>query len=122
MKTLCAMLIVLLFVHLQCGGSCLAESLRVETDAPATSAEPPCHQQGQTPTNDQSSHHAEGTCAQGPVIEAKLSVVKVILQWDAPLPDAIGTDQPSDFEIGRYTPGDPAILLRPPAAISVLRI
>src|SRR5262245_15220215 len=124
MKTLCTMLIALLFVHLQCGGSCLAESLRLETLGP-TSAEPPCHQHGPTPTNDQPTHHAEGTegtCTQGPLIEAKLSIAKVVLQWEATFPDAIGTSQPSDLEIHRYIPADARILLRPAAAISVLRV
>src|SRR5262249_2698305 len=120
--TLCAMLIVLLFVHLQCGGSCLAESLRLETHPPSTSAEPPCHQHSQTPTNDQSSNHAEGTCTQGPLIDSKFSAGTVMLQWDATLPGAIGTGQPSDFDIFRYTPADPVILFHPPVSISVRRI
>ncbi len=122
MKILSTMLILLLFLHLQCGGSCLTESFGLGA-LPATKTQPPCHQQGQTPSNDSHpSHHSDGTCTQGPLIEAKLSIGKVVLQSDATLPDTIRTSQPSDFEMRGCIPADPRILLSPPTAISVLRI
>src|SRR5262249_5182290 len=123
MKTLPTMLILLLLLHLQCGGSCLAESLDRATQG-ATDAQPPCHQHGQTPTNkpQQSSHHVEGTCAQAPVIEAKLDIGKAVLQLGAILPDVITASQPNNFEMHRYIPDDLRSLLLRPSAISVLRI
>src|SRR5262249_56096933 len=100
MKTLSTMLILLLFLHLQCGGSCLSESLGAN---PATNTEPPCHDQ--TPTNDpQPSHHPDATCSQGPLIEAKLSIGKVIFQSDAALPDTIRSSHPTNFQIRRHIP------------------
>src|SRR5262245_34012383 len=123
MKTLSTMLILLLLLHLQCGGSCLAESLDRAMQG-ATDAQPPCHQHGQTPTNQpqQSSHHVEGTCAQGPVIEAKLGIGKAVLQLGAILPDAIAASQPIDFEMHRHIPDDLRSLSPQPSTISVLRI
>jgi hypothetical protein len=122
MKILATILVLLLFLHLECGGSCLAESFHARTHA-AANEEPPCHQHGQTPTNDTpSSHHAEGTCAQGPLIEAKLSVSKVVLHWDGTLPTTVETGQAIGFELRRNTPIDLRILIPPPTPISVLRI
>src|SRR5262245_59236533 len=115
MKTLCGVLICLLLLHLQCGGSCLTESLDHGNFAAPRSEEPPCHQHSQSPTNNpQPSRHAEGTCTQGPLISAKLSFGKVVLESHATLPDTLGTSQPSDFELRRYTPVDPQILAPPP--------
>src|SRR5215475_241330 len=122
MKTFATILIFLLFLHLECGGSCLAESFVSRTHV-ATNGEPPCHQHGQAPTNDApSSRHAQGTCAQGPLIEGKLSVGKVVLHWDVTLPSTVEMGQAIAFELRRNTPIDLRILIPPPAAISVLRI
>ena len=52
MKIVCALLVVVLLVHLECIGSCLAES-----------AQPPCHQH-------QSQHDANSSCSDKPLVDA----------------------------------------------------
>ena len=68
MKTLCAIVTVVLVMHLQCGGLCLADSLR----APAK--EQPCHQHSNAPSDER--HNSDDTrsrCGDGSVIEAKIA-------------------------------------------------
>ena len=67
MKILGAILIAVLFVHLQCGGSCLAASSK-----PPVSTDPPCHKQSGTPADSSQQNHETGNrCSQGSVTEAK---------------------------------------------------
>ena len=124
MKTLCSSLILLLLLHLQCGGSCLAESLGLPGRTAPASTEPPCHQHGQTPVNDQQPpHQADSICSQGPLIQSKLSIGKVVLHLDATLLlDEIDTMHPADFNVRRYVRLSPQLVLLSPAAFSVLRI
>jgi hypothetical protein len=72
MKYVCMLLIAVLVVHLQCGGSCLAEMLSSQADVSKGSAEPPCHQhQQQSSDVPQPRHDTVSSCSQGPIIDAK---------------------------------------------------
>jgi hypothetical protein len=74
MKAVCAILITILVVHVQCGASCLVDSFRASGGNTPVSVEPPCHQHGDAP--DQSSHPSHeknNPCGQGTLIEAKVT-------------------------------------------------
>src|SRR5262245_29740938 len=118
MKTLATVLILFLILHLQCGGSCLSQSFGARTHD-TTNEVPPCHQHGQTRTTP-SSQYPQTSCAPGPLIEAKLSTGKILLEWDPTFVAALEMSQPSNLEMLRNTPTDPRIPLFPPTAISVL--
>jgi len=66
MKILCAILIAIVVVHLQCGGSCLGESSKIPV-----STDPPCHQHSNTPKDSDQPHESNNRCGQGSLIEAK---------------------------------------------------
>ena len=65
------LLIAALVVHLQCGGSCLAETLNSQTAGASSSVEPPCHEHQQPTDSPQQNHDRFNSCSQGPLIEAK---------------------------------------------------
>jgi hypothetical protein len=66
MKIFCTILVAILLIHLQCGASCLVDSLKVQTA-------PPCHQHH----SDESKSRCGG---QGSLLEAKLVPLAVMTQ------------------------------------------
>jgi len=118
MKTASTILILILLAHLQCGGSCVIETLK--HSSPATS-DPPCHQHNQNPEKERPVHQSEGTCSQGPLIESKALVKRVALPELAMLP-AQAAIEVSTSDVIR--PLDIRIPFIPPApqSVSILRI
>jgi hypothetical protein len=115
MKFLSGSLILLLLLHLQCGGSCRK---------PATKTPPPCHkQENSPPSQPQSSHEADGPCNQGQLIESKtFHSGKVALELAAVLPLSLAAAMASDLRLPTITPGIASVASPPPVPISVLRI
>ncbi len=115
MKALSSCLILVLLVHLQCAGSCLAES-----SAPKTA--PACPQHAKTPSNGHQPNESNGPCTQGPQLESKLSTGKVVFDLDALFPASPVIAQATDATV-RYTFLDhPLVVLSLPVPISILRI
>src|SRR5215467_15056762 len=74
MRMFSALLVGVLLLHVQCGGSCLLSAFGTKADVSPTSSEPPCHKHQETPTKDQApSHDSNSPCDQGPVTDSKLS-------------------------------------------------
>jgi hypothetical protein len=68
MKTVCAIVSVVLVMHLQCGGLCLADSLK------SSAKEQPCHQHSNALSKERP--HSDDTrsrCGEGSVIAAKIA-------------------------------------------------
>ena len=68
MKILCAIVSVVLVIHLQCGGLCLADSLK------SAANEQPCPQHSNAPAKQP--HQPDDTssrCGQGSLIEARIA-------------------------------------------------
>src|SRR5437867_2424767 len=106
MKTLSFMLAAVMIMHLQCGGSCLSESLQA--------AQPPCHQHGSAPSKTpQVPHDANSPCTQGPLIES---------QFMAVLPVTIQTITLIEPISRTFTTHDPSGVWSPPIPLSILRI
>src|SRR5215467_5895678 len=124
MKMFSALLVGVLLLHLQCGGSCLFSSFGRQVDVPSTSSEPPCHKHAEIPSKGQSpSRDGSSPCNQGPVADSKLSSGgKITLQMPAMLPATVESLAPFDFGItGFITKKTPH--LRPSVVrLSVLRI
>src|SRR5215467_935213 len=99
MRIFSALLVGVLLLHVQCGGSCLLSAFGTKADVSSTSSEPPCHHQEGTPTKDQTpSHDSNSPCDQGPVTESKLSFAgKVTTQLPAILATAYQLVAPSDW-------------------------
>src|SRR5437764_783220 len=96
LKTLCAVLMILLVAHLQCSGSCLSESFK--SHVIPDSDKPPCHQHEDTPSNPspQKSHETDSPCSQGQVIESKGGLIaKHVLLFNAVLPVVISDLDPT---------------------------
>jgi hypothetical protein len=124
MKILCSLLITVLVMHLECGGSCFAESFGAKAHAAATNTEPPCHKAAEKPSNSpQPSDAHNSVCSQGPLIESKLSVGgKPLLQSTAVLPALTFVLQPGDSSIRQYVPKNPPGLVPLLVPASILRI
>ena len=118
-------IIAALLMHLQCGSSCLAESLGSRQQTTPISTEPPCHQHSQAPSNDPVPKHETNTpCTQGPAAEAKSLLCRknVHLHVAALLPLAapVLTLEPAiEANFRWHNPPDES---SPPKAVSVLRI
>ena len=69
MKSLSTILILILFVHLLCSGSCLSQTVSTTEDAP-------CHERRDDPSNPSPQHSQESGdwCVQGQVTESKNGV------------------------------------------------
>src|SRR3989442_12535227 len=125
MKNVCSILItVVILTHLQCGASCLSESLANIAQTTPVSAEPPCHQHAKVPANSPHAPHETNTpCTQGPVLEAKIMLSgKWVQQAAAILPPAVpivSLDQLIDRTLPTYNPFDLWSSLN---SLSVLRI
>ena len=124
MKTVCSILITVLILHLQCNGSCLAESLNSMTHAAAAASEPPCHKHSDLPTqNPQAPHEDANTCSQGPVVESKTTVsAKDVLPLTAALPMAVPAIALAQQSVPRIIAENPSRVWSPPIPISILRI
>jgi hypothetical protein len=124
MKILCSLLIAVLVGHLECGGSCLAESFGVKPHATTVNMEPPCHKAAEMPSKSpQPSDEHSGVCSQGPLIASKLSIGgKPLLQSIAVLPALTFILQPSDSSTRQFIPANPPGLLPFLVPISILRI
>src|SRR6266704_7142130 len=92
MKMFSALLVGVLLLHLQCGGSCLFGSFEGKIDTPSTNSEPPCHKHAEVPSKGQApARDGNSPCNQGPVANSKLSSVgKIALQMPAMLPATVG--------------------------------
>jgi hypothetical protein len=72
------MLILVLAMHVQCGATCFAEAFGARAVQATTPAhdEPPCHKHSGDPApTPPASHETNNGCAQGSVIESKVSVI-----------------------------------------------
>ena len=119
MKSVGAVLIAVLILHLQCAGSCLAESLGSTALAPPATEQPPCHKHAETPSDkSQPSHDRNELCTQGPVIAGK-----VVFQSVAVLP-AVSPNllQPRITTTRQLIQERPAGIVTSPVPISILRI
>jgi hypothetical protein len=124
MKIVSAVLVSVLFLHLQCGGSCLLGAFGAEADVPAASSEPPCHHQSESPSKTPApAHDNNGPCDQSPVTEFKLSAAgQLTLQFVAILPTTVSHMESYDSLIAGFTLEKPPHLSAPIILISVLRI
>src|SRR6266566_3622712 len=124
MKMFPALLVAVLLLHLQCGGSCLFGSFERKIDVPSTSSEPPCHEHAQIPSKGQApSHDGNGPCNQGPITGSKLSSGgKVSLQVAAILPATVGPLAAFDCGITGFIAEKTPHLLSSVVRLSVLRI
>src|SRR5215510_14012935 len=124
MKIFSALLVGVLLLHVQCGGSCLVSAFRTMAEPSSTSSEPPCHRHEGTPTKDQApSHDSKSPCDQGPITESKLSFGgKVTSQLPAILPTACRLLAPFDWGITGFIEEKPPNLSHSLARLSVLRI
>ena len=124
MKTLCALLIGVLVLHLQCDGSCLAESFSSTVDATPAGMEPPCHKPADVPSDiPQPSHEGNSACSQGPLIESKVSASgKTALQLAAVLPATVGVIALNDPFVPGFTPENLPSVWSPLIPPSILRI
>src|SRR5262245_31250256 len=69
MKALGTVLIGIIALHLQCSGSCLAESLR------SFDNQPPCHKHANLPSSDhRSSPETNNPCDQGTILQSKVRI------------------------------------------------
>ncbi len=85
------MLIAVILMHLQCGGSCVATHFYAASDVAApASAKPACHEGANSPVNEKPSNHDSDSCGQGPAIESKggpavkCASLLTALQWIIP--------------------------------------
>jgi hypothetical protein len=124
MKVLSTLLVVVMFVHLHCGGSCVIENFGRVMQSAATNAEPSCHHHEDGPANnDQTpSHDADNLCSRSQLIDFKVnSSGKVVLQMVGFLPDQVSPERDDGPSLRLLIPGGPQLVL-PPPTISVLRI
>lgn len=125
MKSICSILIALvMLMHLQCGASCLSESLGSTAQATPVSTEPACHQRANFPSNSSHAPHETNTpCSQGPVVEAKIMLSgKWVQHLIAVLPPAapiLSLDQSTNLTFSTHHPPD---VWSPPISLPVLRI
>lgn len=124
MKSLCTVLIAVLVLHLQCGGSCLAESFGSAAHPLPAGEEPPCHQNAEFPSDSpKPSHQANNPCGQGPIIQSKLTISgKIALQFAAVLPVMVPVITVNHPIVHQSVPADPSAVLSPPIPFSILRI
>src|SRR5262249_6002834 len=106
MKLFSAFLSIVMFLHLQCGGSCLNGASGGPVQTSETSGEPSCHHHEEVPaSNNQPSHDVNGPCTRGQFIESKLSNSgKVILQITSLLPVEMNPVPMVDSAFRLFTP------------------
>ena len=114
MKVLCGLFIAILFAHLLCDGSCLADSLSVTNAQPAQPAQPPCHKHSGSSSD---KPHSD-LCTQGPLIEGKFAFqfAAILPVMPPSLPRIAEVSTPLLIEEG------PPGILPSPVPLSILRI
>src|SRR5436309_11173699 len=125
MKIVCAVIIVLLAMHLECGAFCLAESVGSIAHVMTGTAEPPpCHQHTDGPSNSHKpSHDTSNPCSQGPVIESKITATgKSASQLAAVLPVTVPVLTKDDPWVAGFVSEKPLAVFSPPITVSILRI
>src|SRR3989442_6942588 len=87
MKFACALLLVVMALHSECGATCLAEALRSKA-APVATSDPPCHQHQQSPSrSNEMPQDRSAPCSQAPTIELKASpTIKLLHNFLVALP------------------------------------
>src|SRR5262249_3229890 len=121
MKAVCAILITILVVHVQCGASCLVDSFGALARSAPVTAEPPCHQHSDAP--DQSSHplhEKNNPCGQGTLLEVKAT--DPLPDIDIALPAIAALTQFHDSSLPAVTLEHSPGTASPPIAFSNLRI
>jgi hypothetical protein len=124
MRVLSTLLVVVMFVHLHCGGSCVIENFGGVMQSAATNPEPSCHHHENVPANNDQppSHDADNLCSRSQLIDFKVnSFGKVVLQMVGVLPDEVAPERTDGPSSGLLIPASPQLVL-PPPTISVLRI
>src|SRR5215831_419618 len=104
MKAASTILIAVLALHLQCSGSCLADSLR------AFDNQPPCHKHANLPSKDhQPSHETNNPCDQGSILQSKvqISIRSADLQLTAVLPTLPAIVPLHTIFFGKINPQNP---------------
>ncbi len=125
MKTVAAVLIAVLVLHIQCGGSCLLNSSgQAATSVSTSSPEPPCHGHAEMPSSDKTpKHDSNGPCDQGPITQSTLSsAAKIGFHSVGVLPSGIEMTVGRDSVSPIYNPEKPPHVISASAHISVLRI
>jgi hypothetical protein len=120
MKSLSAILIALLLVHLQCSGTCLSDALK----SPATSGgeKAPCHKQ-ENGSNEKSSHQTDNPCRFGQVLDSKIGAGKYVLGLNVSLPVMVSAVRPPTLSFAyTFLLESSSHPLPSPAIASVLRI
>jgi hypothetical protein len=120
---LCATFVsVVMFLHLQCGGSCLGDAFGGPVQSAQPSGEPACHHHEEAPTNNNQPSH-DAPCTRGQFIESKLSNSgKVVLQTASLLPVEMNPVPVLDYPFRLLTPDSLHLIFPPPVPISILRI
>ena len=126
-KSLCAVLIAVLAMHLQCGASCLAGSVGLmehATPVSPVSIDPPCHKHAEVPANSQPLHEANSPCGQGTIIEGKITAAGryVLPQSNVVLPATTPVITLNDPFVLRLTPENPRGIWSPLVTLAILRI
>ena len=122
MRILSGLLITVLLLHAQCGGSCLLESFGGRTNTTPAPAAPACHQHTQVPSKGRQAPQENNTpCSQRSLIESSPITGKVILQFVAVLPAVIASFESRDAAL-HWVMFENAHVSPVSVPISVLRI
>ena len=125
MKLLPKFLVLVMLIHLQCGGSCLVEAFGGPVHSAAANEEPSCHHHQDAPAGDnqQPSHDENAPCSRGQLIESKTyDFGKVVLQTAAILPAEAPSLRMIDFTVHVFVPEGQGLDLASPIPTSILRI
>jgi hypothetical protein len=126
MKILSGLLVAVLILHLQCGGSCLLNSSSRGAAALAAISvpEPPCHQHAELPSRNQTpKHDSNNPCDHGPLAQSTLSAAaKAGVNAVGVLPPGIETVVTHDSANSVYIPEEPPHVRSVSARMSILRI
>src|SRR5262249_11665095 len=118
MKTLIAILIAVLVIHMQCRVSCLAHTT-------STTDEPPCHKHPEAPANSvPPTHETNSSCSQGLVsaLQVTMAGKHLVLPLAAVLPVVVRVPSARDNVVPIFGTINAPLVSSPPAPVSVLRI
>ena len=126
MKLFATLLSIVMFLHLQCGGSCLGGASGGPVHSAETSGEPSCHHHDEAPTsNDQQpSQDASSPCTRGQFIESRIyDGGKIVLQTIGLLPAEVSPVQAAaGLALPLLVSEGPHLISPPPIPFSILRI